>query len=75
MSVDLSGVWRRFPPDEINSVLPTEFLEILEPLLDREEDDIPLKDDKSEKADIFRGIYVLGSVSYTHLTLPTKRIV
>ena len=68
MSFTLRAVWLRFPPREINSVLPSEYLEILEPLLEREIDDISVKDDKSLKADIFKGMFIaeLGKESNRH---------
>ena len=63
---DLSTLWTRIDPKEVNDALSSEYLEILEPLLDREPDDVPLKDDRSEKSQIYKMTVLskLGSMSF-----------
>ena len=51
-------LWMRVSPASINAVLSSKYLDILEPLLDRPADDIPLKDDRSAKANIYKLITV-----------------
>lgn len=58
----ISNVWAQIAPDMINSVLGSEYLEILEPLLGRLPEDVPLKDDRVEKAQIYK-MSVLSKLS------------
>jgi superfamily II DNA or RNA helicase len=62
MAKGTSNLWSQIDPKEINSVLSSEYLEILEPLLERPSDDIPLKDDRAEKAQIYK-MSVLSQLS------------
>ena len=46
-------LWFRVDPNEINKALSSEYLWVLEPLLERDSE-IPIVDDKIEKANIYK---------------------
>ncbi len=52
--MDLSLIWTKLPPGTINQSLNSDFLHVLESLLDRETEDIPLVDDIIEKSEIYK---------------------
>jgi superfamily II DNA or RNA helicase len=52
--IETSNLWSQINPKDINAVLRAEYLDILEPLLERSPEDIPLKDDRVEKAQIYK---------------------